>query len=83
MKIFLFYLFLLVITDPYRGINYNQVNTYQVNYCSHYCYDQNYKENDHFNRYDEDEDWEDEINEEFRNEEKPLIFDLDSWFNKK
>jgi hypothetical protein len=41
MKTFLLYLFLIVISNPYEGINYNEINSYDVNYCSDYCYNQN------------------------------------------
>lgn len=36
MKKLLFYLFLVVITDPYRDIDYDKINVYEVNYCEGY-----------------------------------------------
>jgi hypothetical protein len=55
--------FLIVITDPYQGINYNEVNVYEVNYCAgEYCPDKGspYAFSD----------W--EIEEEFEEEEREL-----------
>lgn len=86
MKIFMFYLFLLVITDPYKGINYNEINVYKVNYCSNYCDNQNDDNYTYFDEEDEIEEideWEYEIKEEYQYEDKPLIFDLDTWLKKK
>lgn len=68
MKKLILYLFLMVISNPYQGINYNQINVYDVNYCSDYCYNQNNDDWDYF------EDDEEEI-EEVDKEDKPLIFD--------
>lgn len=80
-KLLFFYLFLLVITDPYRGINYNQINVYEVNYCSDYCYNQN---NNDWNYFEEEpEEIEDEYRDEYEEYDKPLIFDLDSFLKKK
>lgn len=70
--------FVLVITNPYEGLDYNKLNVYDVNYCNYYCY--NPKE-DYSSFYDS---LDEEIRDEFEDEEeKPLIFDLDFWDTKK
>jgi len=68
IRIFILICFLIVITDPYKGLKYNEVNVYDVNYCSgKYCPDQviiyDYME-------------EEEI-EEIEEEDKPLIINHD------
>lgn len=71
MKKLILYLFLVVITNPYEGINYNQINSYDVNYCEgYYCPDTG-KDYD----YMEEEEIE-EIEEELI-DLKPLVLDLD------
>jgi hypothetical protein len=72
------YVFLIVISDPYKGLDYNKVNVYDVNYCSGQCYNQS---NDEY-EYDEEEDeeeWEDDIKDEYEKDDKPLIFPVDFW----
>jgi hypothetical protein len=85
MKKLLLYLFLIVISDPYKDIQYDQINVYDVNYCSEYCYNQNdsnwnYFEDAEPEEIDEEdrEEVEESIKEEFKfEEEKPLIFPVD------
>ena len=65
--------FLLVISDPYKGINYNQVNVYDVNYCDgYYCPD---RDPNYYYDLDKEE-------ENFEEEELPLMLNLD-FLNKK
>jgi hypothetical protein len=85
IRLFL-YVFLIVITDPYKGINYNEINVYDVNYCSDYCYNQNRDDWAYFEEREEEiEELEDEYRDKDHYEEndKPLIFNLDDWINKK
>lgn len=86
MKKILLYVFLIVISDPYRGINYNQINVYDVNYCSNYCYNQNDKDYAYFDNEDVEEiedDYRDEEDSEDSEDNMPLIFNLDDWLKKK
>ena len=68
---------LIVVTDPYSGLDYNKINVYEVNYCNYYCPEYQKEE-----RYSSS--FEDDLKEEYRDEEdRPLIFDLDFWTTKK
>ena len=79
LRLLVIYLFVLVITDPYKGINYNEINVYDVNYCSDYCYNQNNDDWDYFEE-EEIEEIENNIREEYGNEEdKPAPLSLDFW----
>lgn len=72
------FIFLIVVTNPYEGLDYNKLNVYNVNYCNYYCYK---PEEDYTSSFDS---FEDEIKEEYEDEEeKPLIFDVDFWGTKK
>lgn len=83
MKILFLYVFLLVITDPYKGLDYKKINVYDVNYCSDYCYNQNTHYSDYYEDDEEIEEIEDEDRDEYEEDEKPLIFNLDSFLIKK
>lgn len=87
MKQWLLYVFLIVISDPYQGLDYNKINVYNVNYCSDYCYNQNVHYSDYFEDDEPEEiedEWEDDIKDQYsREEDKPLIFGLDFWKPKK
>lgn len=76
-------IWLVVITNPYEGINYKEINVYDVNYCSEYCYNQNIHYSDYFEDEEEVEELEDEYRDEYEDDEKPLIFDLDSFMKRK
>ena len=69
--------FVLVVTNPYQGLDYNKINVYDVNYCSDYCYNPDEDYSSYYDTFEED------IKEEFEQEDKPLIFDLDFWKPKK
>ena len=62
------YLFLVVITNPYEGMNYEKINVYDVNYCNYYC-----NNNDSYER--SQEDWE-EIKNILKKDDS-FIFDVD------
>ena len=66
------YVFLIVISNPYQGIDYDKVNVYDVNYCTNYCANQNNSSWDYLE--------EEEIEQvKWEKEDKPLKFDLDFW----
>lgn len=72
----LLYIFLVVISNPYEGIDYNKINVYEVNYCSgNYCPDSDPNYYHDLFREEEKEIYEEEREEEI--EKKPLIFNLD------
>lgn len=84
MKKYLLYLFLIVISNPYEGIDYNKVNVYDVNYCSDYCYNQNDSNYAYFDDEEEQveesrdiEELEDEYRDEFESDKKRYIFPVD------
>ena len=31
------FVYLIVITDPYAGLNYEEINVYEVNWCNYHC----------------------------------------------
>jgi hypothetical protein len=79
MKKYILYLFLVVISNPYEGIDYSQVNTYDVNYCSgQYCPDTGDSSETDWDAIDAEqvEDLEEDLKEEYK-EEQPLIFPVD------
>lgn len=72
------FVFLIVVTNPYEGLDYNKINVYDVNYCNYHCYRPEENYNTFYDSIEE------EIKNEFEDEEdKPLIFDVDFWNTKK
>lgn len=69
--------FLIVISNPYEGLDYNKINVYEVNYCNYYC--PQYQEKEIYYSSIEDE-----LRDEYEDElDRPLIFNLDFWNTKK
>jgi hypothetical protein len=72
----LLYIFLVVISNPYEGLDYNKINVYDLNYCSgSYCSDSDPNYYHDLFREEEEENFEEEEQEE--ENEKPLIFSVD------
>ncbi|MDD3412625.1 MAG: hypothetical protein PHY47_01365 [Lachnospiraceae bacterium] len=78
---FLLIVFLLVISDPYKDIDYAAINTYDINYSNHYQSDGNESYDSDYLDSEEVEEIEEDVKDEYRYEEqKPLIFPVD-FFN--
>lgn len=77
----LLYIFLVIISNPYEGIDYNKINVYEVNYCrGDYCPDSDpnyYHDLFREEERESDEENDDDFEEEKRINKKPLIFNLD------
>jgi hypothetical protein len=75
---------MLIVSDPYKGLDYNKINTYETNYCSNYCDSQKDDYSDYFEE-EEIEELEDEYrdSDDFEENNIPLIFNIDEYFSKR
>ena len=79
MRFVLTLLLLVVISDPYKDIQYDQINVYETSYCHGYgCPDSGETYNYEDEESEEPERVIEEVKEDFKyEEEKPLIFPVD------